>query len=233
MDFPMWAIGVAAGTVFVAVDAARQQRNWFAWAGFAAVTGVVGLVAWLIARRRSEELTRPLGFRRTLAVLATAAPLVLLSLSLAIVVTAFGLQAAQIDGGAMAPTLAPHDRVIVNKFGYTRRDPQIGDVVMLHYPLKPEKMLVSRVIAREGDQIRLIKGRVYRNDVLMEEPHIAAEVRSQDDWGPEVVPEGYYFVMGDNRNHSSDSRHWRFVPKKYIVGKVQGRWWPLSAARTY
>ena len=57
--------------------------------------------------------------------------------------------------------------------------------------------------------------------------------RGHDDWGPEMVPEGSYFVMGDHRTHSSDGRHWRHVPKKYIVGKVQLRWWPVRQSRTF
>ena len=91
---------------------------------------------------------------------------------------------------------------------------------MLYYPLNPDKSFVKRVIAEEGDQVRIVDGRVYRNDVPMDDDFVPAEYRSHDDWGPQVVPEGYYFVMGDHRNNSSDSRHWGFVPKKYIIGKV-------------
>jgi signal peptidase I len=104
---------------------------------------------------------------------------------------------------------------------------------MMHYPLNPEKVFVKRVIAEEGDQVRLVRGRVFRNDVPLDEPFVAPQFRSQDDWGPEVIPEGYYFVMGDHRNNSSDSRHWRFVPKKYIVGRIQCRWWPIATARCF
>ena len=91
----------------------------------------------------------------------------------------------------------------------------------------------SGVIAEEGDQVRVVDGRVYRNDVPMDDAFVPVEYRSHDDWGPQVVPEGYYFVMGDHRNNSSDSRHWGFVPKKYIIGKVQLRWWPIPHARVF
>jgi signal peptidase I len=67
----------------------------------------------------------------------------------------------------------------------------------------------------------------------MNDDYVAAEFRSHDDYGPRVIDEGYYFVMGDHRNNSSDSRHWGFVPKKYIIGKVQVRWWPLQNARVF
>jgi signal peptidase I len=78
-----------------------------------------------------------------------------------------------------------------------------------------------------------VNGHVYRNDVPLPDDFIPEEYRSYDTWGPEVVREGYYFVMGDHRNNSSDSRTWGFVPKKYIIGRVQLRWWPLTEARIF
>ena len=151
----------------------------------------------------------------------------------ATLIVTFGFQVARVEGQSMAPTLADQDRLIVNKLAYRLGDPQVGDIVMLYYPLNPEKSFVKRVIAEEGDQIRIVDGRVYRNDVPINDDYVPAEYRSHDDWGPEVVPEGYYFVMGDHRNNSSDSRHWKYVPKKYIIGKVQLRWWPLPEARIF
>ena len=153
----------------------------------------------------------------------------------ATLIITFGFQIARVDGQSMAPTLADHDRLIVNKAAYLSwiGEPNAGDIVMLYYPNNPEKTFVKRVIAKEGDTVRIVAGKVYRNDVLMDDSFVPAEYRSHDDWGPEVVPEGYYFVMGDNRNHSSDSRHWRFVPKKYIIGKVQLRWWPMPHTRLF
>ena len=111
--------------------------------------------------------------------------------------------------------------------------PRRGDIVMLYYPLNPDKSFVKRVIAEEGDTVRIVDGRVYVNDVPMDDRFVAPEFRSHDDFGPTVVPEGYYFVMGDHRNNSSDSRHWGMVPKRYIVGKVKVRWWPLQDARIF
>ena len=81
--------------------------------------------------------------------------------------------------------------------------------------------------------IKSVEGRVYRNDVPLPDDFIPAEYRSFDTWGPEVLPRGYYFVMGDHRNNSSDSRSWKFVPKKYIIGRVQLRWWPVNHARLF
>jgi signal peptidase I len=103
---------------------------------------------------------------------------------------------------------------------------------MMYYPLNPEKAFVKRIIAEEGDEVRIVDGRVHLNGLLLAEPFVPSEFHSHDDWGPQVVPEGYFFVMGDHRNNSSDSRHWGFVPKKYIVGKVRARCWPFSEATT-
>jgi len=151
----------------------------------------------------------------------------------ATLIVTFGFQVARVEGQSMAPTLHDQDRLIVNKLVYRLHDPRIGDIVMLYYPLDPDKSFVKRVIAEEGDTLRIVDGHVYRNDVLMDDSYVPPEYRSHDDWGPEVIPQGYYFVMGDHRNNSSDSRVWRFVPKKYIIGKVQLRWWPVTTARWF
>ena len=151
----------------------------------------------------------------------------------ATLIVTFGFQVARVDGLSMAPTLEDHDRLIVNKLVYELGEPRPGDIVMLYYPLNPEKMFVKRVIGREGDTVRIVDGRVYVNDAALHDEYVPAEFRSHDDWGPQVIQQGYYFVMGDHRNNSSDSRHWGPVPKKYIVGKVKVRWWPLQEARIF
>jgi signal peptidase I len=151
----------------------------------------------------------------------------------ATLIVTFGFQVARVDGLSMAPTLEDHDRLIVNKLVYELGDPRPGDIVMLYYPVNPEKMFVKRVIAKEGDTVRIVDGRVYVNERPLHDDYVPAEFRSHDDWGPQVVQQGYYFVMGDHRNNSSDSRHWGPVPKKYIVGKVKVRWWPIQDARIF
>jgi signal peptidase I len=151
----------------------------------------------------------------------------------AVLIVTFGFQVARVEGQSMAPTLEDQDRLIVNKLVYRIGEPRRGDIVMLYYPLNPEKSFVKRVIAEEGDTVRIVDGQVYVNDVPLQDDYVPAEFRSHDDWGPQVIPEGYDFVMGDHRNNSSDSRHWGMVPKKYIIGKVQVRWWPVPTARVF
>jgi signal peptidase I len=151
----------------------------------------------------------------------------------ATLIVTFGFQVARVEGQSMAPTLADQDRLIVNKFAYRLGAPRRGDIVMLYYPVNPDKSFVKRVIAEEGDDVRIVDGRVYVNDVPLPDDFVPAEYRSHDDFGPTRIQEGYYFVMGDHRNNSSDSRHWGMVPKRYIIGRVQLRWWPIPHARVF
>ncbi len=134
----------------------------------------------------------------------------------------------------MEPTLQDQDRLIVNKAAYRFfGKPQRGDIVMLYYPREPEKSFVKRIVAEAGDTVRIEDGRVYVNEILQPDLFVPQEFRSHENHGPEVVQQAYYFVMGDHRNNSSDSRHWGQVPEKYIIGRVQLRWWPLSDARLF
>jgi signal peptidase I len=151
----------------------------------------------------------------------------------ATLIVTFCAQVARVDGLSMAPTLDDQDRLIVNKLVYLFGDPQPGDIVMLYYVVDPDKMFVKRVIAQEGDTVRIVDGRVYVNELPLADDYVPEEFRSHDDLGPTVVQPGYYYVMGDHRNNSLDSRHWGPVPKKYIVGKVNVRWWPLQDARLF
>jgi signal peptidase I len=151
----------------------------------------------------------------------------------ATLIVTFGFQVARVEGLSMAPTLANQDRLIVNKFAYLIGSPRPGDIVMMYYPSDPDKSFVKRVIAEPGDVVRIEDGRVYVNDVKLADDFVAPNFRSHDDHPPKVVEEGYYYVLGDHRNNSSDSREWGEVPKKYIVGRVQLRWWPISSARVF
>jgi signal peptidase I len=151
----------------------------------------------------------------------------------ATIIVTFGFQVARVQGESLRPTLNDHDRLIVNKLVYLWHDPQYGDVVMHYWPDDPRKTFVKRIVAVEGDTIRSAAGRIYRNGALLDESFISPQFRMDDTWGPIAVKRGYYFVLGDHRNDSSDSRAWGEVPKKYIIGKIQLRWWPLNDARFF
>jgi signal peptidase I len=189
---------------------------------FASTTGPNGAEASSLSSRLVDEFV---AWLKTLASAAVYATLIV----------TFGFQVARVEGQSMAPTLQDQDRLIVNKFAYLSAvgEPKPGDIVMLYYPNNPDKSFVKRVIAKENQRVRIVDGKVYVNDVPMDDSFVPEQFKSHEDWGPEVVPEGYYFVMGDHRNNSSDSRHWGYVPKKYIIGRVQLRWWPVPDARTF
>lgn len=211
-------------TGWVANDAARRARQWFGWAALVWFTSVIGLVVWLIVRRRSPVVgDRPSVRRRVLIGAAASLPLLLFSIMLDVLIVTFLFQSARQEGPSMEPALQDQERIIVNKLAYRIGKPRQGDIVMHYYPLDPNKSFVKRVVGEEGDAIRIVDGRVFVNDVPLVDDHVLEEFRSDEDWGPEVVPQGYYFVMGDNRNSSSDSRHWGYVPRRYIIGKIMAR----------
>jgi len=176
----------------------------------AGVLIVTALVGWLVNRLRVAE-------QRAFLIGAFVA------LMLVEIGTAF--QHARIDGNSMAPLFTHGDHVLINTLAYRFRQPKRNDVVALYYPLDPDKSFIERVIAEEGDAVRIVDGRVFVNDVPKADEYVQADFRSHDNWGPQVVQEGYYFVMGDHRNKSLDSRHWGFVPKKYIWGRVAATLW--------
>jgi len=186
-----------------------------------------------LPRADANEAPRERLWRRAAREVVAGVQTLLSAAVYATLIVTFGFQVARVDGLSMAPTLEDHDRLIVNKLVYEIGEPRPGDIVMLYYPLNPEKMFVKRVIAKEGDTVRIIDGQVSVNDVPLHDDYVPEEFRSHDDWGPTVVQQGYYFVMGDHRNNSSDSRHWGPVPKRYIVGKVKLRWWPIQDARIF
>jgi len=132
---------------------------------------------------------------------------------------------AHVDGNSMEPTYKDGDHLIIDKLTYRFRQPGRGEAVAFYYPINPDRSFIGRVIAREGDTLRVENGNVFVNNVQLTEQYIAATFRGKDNYGPRVVPEGTYFIMGDRRDTVSDSRHWGPVPRKYVWGRVFATVW--------
>jgi signal peptidase I len=160
-----------------------------------------------------------LDFAKTLVIAFVLAQLVMVSVA----------QAFQVEQYSMEPTLLPHDRVLVNKFIYRLREPQRGDVIVLHYPRDPSRNYIKRIVALPGDRVEIRNGHLYINNNSIEELYINGQ--PSGDYGPEVVPEGSYFVLGDNRNNSEDSRAFGFLKREQVVGRAILIYWPPQRAR--
>jgi len=150
-----------------------------------------------------------------------------------IVIATFGFQVVRVNGWSMAPTIENHDALVIDRLAYEIGKPHPGDIVLLYHPQDPSARLIKRLIAREGDTVQIVRGRVYVNGQPLKDDYVSPAFRGDDNWGPGRVPPGYCFVMGDHRNDSSDSRDWGMVPAGYLVGKVAVRWWPFAEARLF
>ncbi len=158
------------------------------------------------------------------------------ALMVAALVIVFIVQPVKVEGTSMLPRLHDGERIFVNKLIYYdeyRWAPKIerGDIVVFWYPEDPSKSYIKRVIGLPGETVEVREGVVFINGLPLEENYLdPKENLSTRSAPPVVVKLNYYFVMGDNRDNSSDSRIWGLVPKKYIYGKALFRYWPPSAA---
>jgi len=132
----------------------------------------------------------------------------------------------RVDGFSMQPTLQNGEFVIVNKLAYKLGSPQRGDVIVFLYPRDPKQEYIKRIIGLPGDNVKVSNGKVIVNGQTLNEPYIASPPRYQTDWN---VPQGKLFVLGDNRNNSSDSHDWGPVPLDYVIGKALFVYWPPKA----
>jgi len=129
----------------------------------------------------------------------------------------------RVDGHSMEPTLQSGEFVIVNKLAYKFGVPDSGDVIVFHYPRDPDQEYIKRIIGLPGDKVKINNGTVYLNEQPIDEPYIAAPPNYQSEWD---VPSNSLFVLGDNRNNSSDSHNWGSVPMEYVIGKALVVYWP-------
>ncbi|MBS3977828.1 MAG: signal peptidase I [Syntrophomonadaceae bacterium] len=152
---------------------------------------------------------------------------IIIAIILATVIRVFLFQPFYIPSGSMEPTLMPGDRIIVNKLVYRYSEPERGDVVVFKYPLDPEKDYIKRIVAVSGERIEVDDGRLFINYEQVSEHYLPPGL-IYNDFGPAEVPAGQYFVMGDNRNNSQDSRIWGPLPRDNFVGKAVIIFWPLN-----
>uniref|UniRef100_A0A7C3MIY2 Signal peptidase I n=1 Tax=Dictyoglomus thermophilum TaxID=14 RepID=A0A7C3MIY2_DICTH len=143
---------------------------------------------------------------------------------LAFLIKTFILQISYIPTGSMIPTLNEKEAVLVIRIPYYFREPRRGEVIVFKYPQDPTKEYVKRLIGLPGDTIEIKNGIVYVNGRALDEYYV--KNKSSDNYGPIQVPKDSYFVLGDNRPVSVDSRYWGFVPKKNLVGKAVLLLWP-------
>lgn len=150
------------------------------------------------------------------------------ALILALAIRGYIFEPMLVPTGSMIHTIEIGDRILVNKFIYRFEPLKRGDIVVFKYPDDPRQTFVKRLIGVGGDVIEIKDGVLYRNNVAVKEPYLKEPMVGN--FGPYRVPEGCYFMMGDNRNNSKDSRFWvnKFVPRKFIVGKATYRIWPLN-----
>ncbi len=154
---------------------------------------------------------------------------------IAVLIIVFFVQPVKVEGSSMLPHLHDGERLFVNKLIYYGV-PELarGDIVVFWFPNDPSKSYVKRIIALPGETVEVRDGHVLVNGQELAESYLDSQRnRRLDDHLPVFVRPHHYYVMGDNRDGSSDSREWGLVPEKYIYGTVLLRWWPLSEAGVF
>jgi signal peptidase I len=147
---------------------------------------------------------------------------------LAMTIFVASVQGFWVSGDCMRPDLVTGDRLLADKLTYRLHAPVRGDIVIFYYPRDPRQIYVKRVIGLPGETVEKQTGDVYIDGRRLAEPYrIYAAHGSMD---ARIVPAGQYFVMGDNRDVSDDSRHWGYLPRREIIGRAVGRYWPLFGA---
>jgi len=140
----------------------------------------------------------------------------------------FVAQAFRVQGTSMLPLLHDNERIVVNKFVYRFHPIERGDVVVFWYPRDPSVSFIKRVVGLPGDTVELRSGRLHVNGQPVTEGYLTRTLQDDESYPPVEVKKGFYYVLGDHRNSSNDSRSWGEVPEKYIYGKAVFRFWPLS-----
>ncbi len=171
--------------------------------------------------------------KRVLGVFWEFIEAVVFALAIFVIIYLFLFQPNQVKGSSMATTFEDNEYILTDKISYRLNNPQRGDVIVFKSPRNQEVDFIKRIIGLPGDRIRIWGGRVYLNGQLLDEPYLSpGTVTSSGLFAREgltiTVPPGEYFVMGDNRSHSSDSREWGTVTRDEFIGKVFFRYFPFT-----
>ena len=152
------------------------------------------------------------------------------SVLIAVILIVFIYQPVKVEGTSMMPALTDQERIFINKFTYRfgLGDIQRGDTVVFWWPPDKTKSYIKRVIGLPGDTVRIDNGQVYVNGRALVEDYVPDDYRDNSSWGPKVIPPDDYFVLGDHRSSSSDSRTWGYVQRSDIYGKAVFVYWPLD-----
>jgi signal peptidase I len=150
----------------------------------------------------------------------------------AILIVVFLYQPVKVEGTSMLPELVDQERIFVNKFIYNIEKIGRKDIVVFWYPKDPSKSYIKRIIGMPGDTVEIRKGSVFVNDQPLDEPYLTPDFMDRRSYPPLHVDPGFYYVLGDHRNQSNDSRMWGLVPERYIYGKAVFRYWPMNKMGT-
>ncbi|MGA1868059.1 MAG: signal peptidase I [bacterium] len=163
---------------------------------------------------------------------------IVIAIVLALLVRAFIIQAFKIPSGSMLETLQIGDHILVNKFIFHFTEPKRGDVIVFKFPGDKKKDYIKRLIGIPGDKVEIRQQKVYINDVLLDEPYVEHKglrknIPQRDNFGPIIIPEKCYFMMGDNRDRSSDSRFWGLLKRELIEGKAFILYWSWDKEKDF
>jgi signal peptidase I len=152
----------------------------------------------------------------------------IISLAISAFIIVFLYQPVKVEGTSMMPSLDDQERIFVNKFVYRLEPIERGDIVVFRYPRDPSKSFIKRVIAVAGDHIRIDDGEVFVNGSPLEEDYVPPMYADQRSYPEIVIPANHYFVLGDHRTMSNDSRDFGPVAASYIYGKAVFGYWPMD-----
>jgi signal peptidase I len=153
---------------------------------------------------------------------------IVISVGISLFIIVFLYQPVKVEGTSMMPGLADQERIFINKYAYRLGTIERGDVVVFRYPGDTSKNYIKRIVGIPGDRIEIFRGAVVVNGSQLLEPYVPARFRDARSMGEVVVPAGSYFVLGDHRNLSSDSRDFGMVEREAIFGKAVFAYWPTG-----